>query len=51
VKRVPSAPVTSAILDVLAPFGVTNLAGPATPERIWRAMKGSAAETMGAQSR
>jgi carbon-monoxide dehydrogenase large subunit len=29
--------VTSAILDALAPFGVTGLAGPATPEAIWRA--------------
>ena len=28
--------VTSAILDAMAPFGVTNFAGPATPERIWR---------------
>ena len=32
--------VTSAILDALAPFGVTALTGPATPERIWRAMRG-----------
>jgi aerobic carbon-monoxide dehydrogenase large subunit len=31
--------VTSAILDALAPFGVTALAGPATPERVWRAMQ------------
>jgi aerobic carbon-monoxide dehydrogenase large subunit len=31
--------VTSAILDALAPFGVTNLTGPATPEQIWRAMR------------
>jgi carbon-monoxide dehydrogenase large subunit len=31
--------VTSAILDALTPFGVTDLTGPATPERIWRAMK------------
>ena len=42
--------VTSAILDALAPFGVTDVAGPVTPERIWRAMKGSAAETIGTQS-
>jgi carbon-monoxide dehydrogenase large subunit len=34
--------VTSAILDALAPFGVTNLTGSATPERVWRTMKGSA---------
>jgi aerobic carbon-monoxide dehydrogenase large subunit len=31
--------VTSAILDALAPFGVTGLTGPATPERIWRAIE------------
>jgi aerobic carbon-monoxide dehydrogenase large subunit len=31
--------VTNAILDALAPFGVTNFDGPATPERIWRAMR------------
>jgi aerobic carbon-monoxide dehydrogenase large subunit len=30
--------VTNAILDALAPFGVTNLTGPATPERTWRAI-------------
>jgi carbon-monoxide dehydrogenase large subunit len=28
--------VTNAILDAMAPFRVTNFAGPATPERIWR---------------
>jgi aerobic carbon-monoxide dehydrogenase large subunit len=43
--------VTSAILDALAPFGVTDLAGPATPERIWRVMRRSAAETILTQSR
>ena len=31
--------IANAILDALAPFGVTDLTGPATPERIWRAMK------------
>ena len=31
--------IANAILDALAPFGVTGLTGPATPERIWRAMK------------
>jgi aerobic carbon-monoxide dehydrogenase large subunit len=30
--------VTNAILDALTPLGVTDLAGPATPERIWRAV-------------
>ena len=29
--------IANAILDALAPFGVTNLAGPAIPARIWRA--------------
>jgi carbon-monoxide dehydrogenase large subunit len=28
--------VANAILDALAPFGVTDLAGPATPANIWR---------------
>jgi carbon-monoxide dehydrogenase large subunit len=32
--------VTSAILDALAPLGISDFAGPATPERIWRAMRG-----------
>ena len=32
--------VANAILDALAPFGITDLAGPATPERIWRAIRG-----------
>jgi aerobic carbon-monoxide dehydrogenase large subunit len=32
--------VANAILDALAPLGVTDLAGPATPQRIWRAMRG-----------
>jgi aerobic carbon-monoxide dehydrogenase large subunit len=31
--------VASAILDALAPFGVTELSGPATPQRIWRALR------------
>jgi aerobic carbon-monoxide dehydrogenase large subunit len=30
--------VTNAILDALTPLGVTDLAGPATPERMWRAV-------------
>ena len=32
--------VANAILDALAPLGITDLAGPATPERIWRAIRG-----------
>ncbi len=31
--------VANAILDALAPFGVTGFDGPATPYRIWRAMR------------
>jgi aerobic carbon-monoxide dehydrogenase large subunit len=43
--------VTNAIADALTPLGVADFAGPATPERIWRAMRRSAAETIGTQSR
>ena len=32
--------VTNAIADALTPFGVTDLAGPASAERIWLAMRG-----------
>jgi carbon-monoxide dehydrogenase large subunit len=32
------AAVMSAILDALAPYGVTDIEMPATPERVWRAM-------------
>jgi carbon-monoxide dehydrogenase large subunit len=32
--------VANAILDALGPFGVTSLDGPATPMRIWQAMRG-----------
>ena len=32
--------VANAIADALAPLGVTDLAGPAAPERVWRAMRG-----------
>jgi hypothetical protein len=31
--------VMNAILDALAPLGVTDAPMPATPERIWRAMR------------
>jgi aerobic carbon-monoxide dehydrogenase large subunit len=31
--------VTNAILDALAPFGVTNLPGPATPAAIWAVIR------------
>ncbi len=32
--------VTNALVDALAEFGVRDIAMPATPERIWRAMQG-----------
>src|SRR6516225_7195103 len=32
--------VTNAILDTLAPLGISDFAGPATPQCIWRAMRG-----------
>jgi carbon-monoxide dehydrogenase large subunit len=38
--------VTNAILDVLAPFGVTDLAGPGTPQCVWRAIQGSARNSL-----
>jgi len=34
--------VMNAILDALAPLGVTDVPMPATGERIWRAMRGEA---------
>ena len=36
--------VMNAILDALAPLGVTDLAMPATPERVWRAIHATAAQ-------
>lgn len=33
--------VINAILDALAPFGITHIDMPATPERIWRALRGA----------
>jgi carbon-monoxide dehydrogenase large subunit len=37
-----AAPVAiqNAIIDALTPFGVKDFDGPATPERVWRAMRG-----------
>jgi aerobic carbon-monoxide dehydrogenase large subunit len=34
--------VMNAILDALAPVGVTDLPMPATPERVWRALRARA---------
>ena len=35
--------IANAIYDALQPFGAGHLEGPATPERIWRAMQGKVA--------
>ena len=37
------AAVMNAVIDALAPLGVTTLEMPATPERIWRAIKAARA--------
>ncbi len=39
--------LTSAILDALAPLGIRELEMPATPERIWRAIKGAGGKGLG----
>jgi carbon-monoxide dehydrogenase large subunit len=31
--------VINAVLDALAPYGVTDIDMPATPERVWRAIE------------
>jgi aerobic carbon-monoxide dehydrogenase large subunit len=36
------AAVMNAVVDALAPFGVEDVAMPATPERVWRAISGGA---------
>ena len=35
------AALVAAVLDALAPFGVTDIGMPLTPERVWRAMAGA----------
>jgi carbon-monoxide dehydrogenase large subunit len=34
--------IIAAVLDALAPLGVTHIDMPATPERIWRAIRSAA---------
>jgi carbon-monoxide dehydrogenase large subunit len=41
---VPPA-VINAVLDALAPLGVTDLAMPATPEKVWQAIRAARAQT------
>jgi aerobic carbon-monoxide dehydrogenase large subunit len=31
----------NAVVDALTPFGVSDLAMPATPERVWTAIRGA----------
>ena len=38
--------VCNAILDALAPLGVTEIALPATPERVWRAIQEARSATV-----
>jgi len=38
--------VYNAVIDALAPLGVTHLDLPMTPERVWQAMKTTAATTV-----
>ena len=33
--------IVNAVLDALAPLGITDLDMPATPERVWRAIQGA----------
>jgi carbon-monoxide dehydrogenase large subunit len=35
--------VISAVLDALAPLGVTDIGLPATPQRVWQAIRNAAA--------
>jgi carbon-monoxide dehydrogenase large subunit len=37
-----TAAVVNAVIDALAPLGVIDIPNPATPERVWRAIRGSA---------
>ena len=34
--------IIAAVLDALAPLGVTHIDMPATPERVWQAIQGAA---------
>jgi len=39
------AAVHAAVLDALAPYGVTHVDLPCTPERVWRALRDARAST------
>jgi carbon-monoxide dehydrogenase large subunit len=38
--------IANAVLDALAPLGITHLDLPMTPERVWQAIKSKAAVTV-----
>ena len=38
--------IANAVLDALAPLGITHLDLPMTPERVWQAIKSKAAATV-----
>ena len=42
--------VINAVLDALAPLGVTDIGLPATPQRIWQAIQSAAPRSGGAQN-
>ncbi|HXG03548.1 MAG TPA: xanthine dehydrogenase family protein molybdopterin-binding subunit, partial [Candidatus Binatia bacterium] len=42
------AAVVNAVVDALAPLGVTHVDMPLTPEKIWRLMRAASARTPGA---
>jgi carbon-monoxide dehydrogenase large subunit len=37
--------ITHAILDALAPLGITHIDMPSTPERVWRAIRAAAVDS------
>ncbi|MGH9001248.1 MAG: xanthine dehydrogenase family protein molybdopterin-binding subunit [Acidimicrobiia bacterium] len=41
--------VISAVVDALAPLGVTNITMPATPEKVWRAIEAARSRAAGAR--
>ena len=40
--------VMNAVIDALSPLGVSDLSMPATPEKVWRAIHGTAAPRVAA---
>ena len=38
--------VQNAVIDALAPFGVRHIDMPCTPERVWRALRSTAVDSL-----